>query len=144
MEDTDEKFSEEENKKESKESKPLIKKARNYFILGKIGESLKMFSESASNYFKSLSAVNDFVLSKINLEPKDHGQRFSMLKEHFPEFYKITDSLFTVYRKTYTSELTKEELSRLREKIKEAFQNAKIRIPTLEEIKEQAEILSKK
>ncbi len=104
--------------KENQEAESLIKKAKNYFILGNIGDSLDMHSESATNYFKSLSAVDDFILNKINLKPKNHAERFSMLRQYFPEFYKITDSLFNVYRRTYTSELTKEELSRLRERIK--------------------------
>lgn len=135
---------EKENQSLDQEAIALIKKARNYFILGNIGKSLNMHSESATNYFKSLSAVDDFILNKINLNPKNHTERFSMLRQHFPEFYKITDSLFNVYRKTYASELTMEELSRLRKKIKEAFQNAGIKIPDNKDIKEQAEKLSKK
>jgi len=126
------------------ESKILRKKARNYFILAKIGESLNMFSESASNYFKSLSAVNDFILSKINLKPKDHKERFFMLKENFSEFYKITSSLFNVYRRTYTSELNKEELLRLRKRVEEAFKNAEIEIPNDSEIEKETERILKK
>ena len=126
------------------DSEILKKKAKNYFVLAKIGESLNIFSESASNYFKSLSAVNDFILSKINLKPKDHKERFLMLKQNFPNFYKITSLLFNVYRRTYTSELTKTELLRLREKVKEAFQNAKIEIPDNSEIEKETEKISKK
>ena len=87
------------------------KKAKNYFILGNIAQNLKMYSEAASNFFKSLSAINDLTLEKIGLRASDHNQRFHLLKQNIPELYKITDKLFSVYRRTYTQALNSEELS---------------------------------
>lgn len=120
----------------------LDKKARNFFIIAKISEKLGMLSESASNYFKSLSAVNDYMLSKAGLRAKDHSERFLLLKINFPELYEITDKLFTTYRRTYTEELKKEELSHLRKNVEEAFEHAGISIPTDEELKKKTEELS--
>lgn len=61
----------------------FVKKARNYYIAGEIGERLGNFDVAYTNYFKSLAAINDFILSKINLFPKDHNERFVMLKDTF-------------------------------------------------------------
>ena len=57
-----------------------------------------------------------------------------MLKYRFPDFYKATSSLFMTYRRAYTKEITKEETRILKERLKEAFKNAKIEIPQYEEI----------
>ena len=114
----------------------FIKKARDYFISGEIAERIGNFDVASSNYFKSLAAINDFVLSKVNLFPRDHAERFIMLKENFPDFYRITSSLFLTYRRAYTKEITLNEIIILKEKLKEAFKNAKIPAPTDKEVEE--------
>lgn len=107
----------------------LVLKAKNYLIIGKIAEDKEMFDVACTTYFKSLAAVNDFILSKIKLFPKDHNDRFLMLKEKEPFLYKLTSSLFLVYRRTYTCNLDKQETISLRQKLMEAFEYAKIKIP---------------
>lgn len=114
----------------------LLEKARNYYISGEIAERLSNYDVACTNYFKSLAAINDFLLSKKNLFPKDHNERFDMLRENIPELYKLTASLFLTYRRTYTKEISKEETNALKEKLKEAFKNAGIDIPTNNEIEE--------
>lgn len=114
----------------------LKNKAKNYFILGIIAENLKMSSESATNFFKALFAVDDLaLLEKINDKPKDHTERFNMLRENIPELYTITDRLFSIYRRTYTQDLEKEETNLVKKRVMEAFKNAKISVPTNEEVK---------
>ena len=123
----------------------LREKAKNYFILGVIAENLNMNSESATNYLKSLFAIADSLILEIkNLKPKDHAERFNLLKLYFPKIYAITDSTFNTYRRTYTQELNKEELKIVKKRLIEAFENAKINIPTNEEIKRRFEEFIKK
>ena len=112
----------------------LILKAKDYFIIARMSEILAKYDVACSNYFKSLSAINDYVLSKKSLFPKDHNERFLMLKENESLLYKITSSLFLTYRRAYTKEITKEEIKLLKEKIKEAFKHAGIEYPTDSEI----------
>jgi hypothetical protein len=114
----------------------LIKKAKNYFIAGAIQERIGNFDVASTNYFKALSAVNDFVLSGRNLFSKDHNERFSLLKENEHFLYKVTSSLFLTYRRAYTNEISAEETKLLKERIKEAFEYGKIDIPTESEIDE--------
>lgn len=122
----------------------LKEKARNYFIIGCIAHNMGMFSEAASNFFKALFAVDDFDLSKYGEKPKDHTERFDLLKMKSPKLYSLTDRLFSTYRRTYTQELQKEELLLVKERIIEAFRNAGIEIPTDREIKEKIAELAKK
>jgi len=103
-------------------------KAKDYFIIAEIAEKMAKFDVACTNYFKSLTAINDFILSQINFFPKDHHERFEMLKEKHPFLYKITSSLFLTYRRAYTHEINKDETLALKNKIKEAFQYAKITI----------------
>ena len=114
----------------------LSVKAKNYFILGVIAETLDMPSEAATNFFKALFAVDDMAIKqKTGNKPKDHTERFNMLKTNLPELYTITDRLFSSYRRTYTQDLEKEETDLVKNRVMEAFKNAKIPIPTDEEVK---------
>ena len=113
----------------------LTKKAKDYFRIAEISENLKMLDVACSNYFKSLSALNDFVLSKKDKIPKDHHQRFSMLKQLEPFLHKIPVSLFLTYRRAYAKEINSKEIINLKNKIKEAFKYAGINIPTANETK---------
>lgn len=109
----------------------LEEKARNHYILALFGEKKGMTSEAISNYFKSLFAVCDFTLAgKTGSEPKDHTERFRMLEKTDRFLYELLDTLFSVYRKTYTSRLTKARVEHIRKKVDEAFKYAKIEIPT--------------
>jgi len=121
------------------------KKAINYFIIGLIAEKLDMRSEAATNFFKSLFAIDDSALFRtISKKPKDHTERFRLLEENLPELYVITDRLFSTYGRTYTQELSKEELRLVKKRIMEAFANAKISAPTDSEIEEKFKELLKK
>jgi len=122
----------------------FAKKAKNYFIIAMMAEKMKMYSESISNYFKSLSAINDFALEKINLKAKDHSKRFRLLEQNFPELYAIADKMFIVYRRTYTNKLNKKEVEILRQNVKKAFENAGVQIPSIEEIEDKTKKISEK
>ncbi len=51
----------------------LNEKAQNYYVLGRIAETLAMYAEAATNYFKALFAVDDFSIAALNKpSPKDH------------------------------------------------------------------------
>ncbi|MBI2668383.1 hypothetical protein HYX14_00935 [Candidatus Woesearchaeota archaeon] len=120
-------------------------KARNYFLLGSIALKLRMPSEAATNFFKALFAVDDSVLyDQLKLEPKDHTERFDLLRKNSPRLYSITDRMFHTYRRTYTQELNEEEVLLIRKRVMEAFEHARIVIPTDEEVKSKFEELLKK
>lgn len=122
----------------------LEQKARNYFIIAVVAEIFGMTSEAATNYFKALFAVDDAAISRIGKIPRDHTERFAMLEANFPTLYRITDRLFSTYRRTYTKDLEKEEVALVKKRVEEAFTHAKIPLPTNEEIKRKFEEVVKK
>ena len=74
-------------------------------------------------YFKCLFGIFDYIIySKQKLIPKDHTQRFEILKEDYPKYYLILDKLFQVYRDAYTNKINKEKCD---EVVKNVLQIAK-------------------
>ncbi|MEW6408448.1 MAG: hypothetical protein AB1465_07245 [Patescibacteria group bacterium] len=109
----------------------LRERAKNYYIIASIAEKKGMYAESISNYFKSLFALCDFILyKKIKQIPKDHSERFSLLKINDKYLYSTLDVLFSTYRETYTKILNIKQVIHVKEKIKMVFEYAKINIPT--------------
>lgn len=104
----------------------LVKKTKDYFEIAQYAESLGMFDVAATNYFKSLAALDDFVLAKKSFFPQDHNERFRMLKDNEPFLYKISSSLFLIYRRTYTKDISQEEITLLKQRLGEAFKYAGI------------------
>ena len=67
-------------------------------------------------YFKTLFAIHDFILlKKIGYAPKDHTERFKLLKKEFPKEYEEIDSEFNTYRSTYNNVISKETCKRIKE-----------------------------
>ena len=123
----------------------LTNKARNYFILGSIAESLGMPPEAASNLFKALFAADDAkIFELVKDSPKDHTERFMILKARLPVLYDITDRLFTLYRRTYTQDLEMSEVRLVKKRVMEAFEYAGIPVPGDEEVKKRIEDISRK
>ncbi len=123
----------------------LTNKARNYFILGSIAESLGMPSEAASNFFKALFAADDAkIFELVKDSPKDHTERFMILKARLPALYEITDRLFILYRRTYTQDLEMPEVRLVKKRVTEAFGYAGIPVPGDDEVKKKLEELSRR
>src|SRR3989338_1102180 len=59
---------------------------------------LKDYTSSTILYFKTLFAIKDFfLLEKLGYAPKDHTERFAILKIKFPDEYRILDSEFNTF-----------------------------------------------
>ncbi|MBS3137027.1 hypothetical protein J4232_01215 [Candidatus Woesearchaeota archaeon] len=66
-------------------------------------------------YFKAIFvSLDSMILSRIGRTPKDHTERFTILKKEFPEYYKRLDILFQIYRDTYTKKIDKETCEEIR------------------------------
>ncbi len=58
-------------------------------------------------YFKTwFLALDILLLEKEGKSPKDHIERFKMLKSAFPDQYQVLDDYYPIYRHTYTSIIT--------------------------------------
>tara|TARA_Y100000310_G_C20576876_1_gene760883 strand:+ start:869 stop:1198 length:330 start_codon:yes stop_codon:yes gene_type:complete len=88
----------------------------------------KDYTSSTILYFKTLFAIQDFVLlDKIGESPKDHKTRFKKLEKHFPELYTELDIEFTTYRDTYSKIIDKETCKRIKKIIENDFKKYKIK-----------------
>ena len=108
----------------------LKERAGNFFVIGTIAQKKDMNAESISNYFKSLFAICDLVLyRKTKIIPKDHTERFVLLKKNDHFLYEILDRLFSTYRETYTKELSSARVDHVKKKLEEVLKYANVEIP---------------
>ena len=85
------------------------------------------FTSATILYFKTLFAIQDFILlQKIGYAPKDHTERFRLLKKEFPDSYTIIDSEFNTYRSTYSRILSKETCNRIKKVVENEIEKYKI------------------
>jgi hypothetical protein len=103
-------------------------------------EQIKIFKKSADTifntgdytsatilYFKTLFAIEDFLLlQKIGYSPKDHTERFSLLKKNFPDAYKLVDMEFNTYRDTYSKLIGKQTCLRIKMAVENEIRTNKI------------------
>jgi len=122
----------------------LASKARNHFLLGSMAESMGMVSEAASNFFEALFAADDSkIFELVKDRPKDHTDRFTILKARLPALYDITDRLFTIQKRSLLKDLEMPEVRIIKNRVMEAFGHAGIPVPGEEEIKKKIEELSR-
>ena len=76
---------------------------------------LQDYTSATILYFKTLFAIHDYkLLKKIGKAPKDHTERFKLLKEEFPQSYRELDMEFNTYRNTYNRNIDKETCDRIK------------------------------
>ena len=84
---------------EYEEKEVLKENVLNFFKSAEIIYTTRDYNSAITLYFKSIFASFDFViLNKLGKTPKDHTERFNILKSNFPEYYTILDKLFSTYR----------------------------------------------
>ena len=67
-------------------------------------------------YFKALFSTFDWIiLRKFGRIPKDHTDRFQILKQNYSEFYVFLDKYFPKYRESYTMSISKEDCDKIKE-----------------------------
>src|SRR3989338_6894366 len=73
------------------------------------------FTSATILYFKTLFAIQDFVLlDKTGESPKDHAERFRKLEKHFPDLFRELDMEFSTYRDTYSKIIDRETCLRIK------------------------------
>lgn len=78
----------------------------------------KRYNPSVSSYFKALVILCDWKIYKERgLLPKNHSERFFILRNHFHEAYFLIDSLFKEYRESYNLRMNKEDAIKLKENV---------------------------
>lgn len=70
----------------------------------------RRYNASVSDFFKSISTFCDFLIySEMKLLPKNHNERFDLLKKYFPSIHIKLLSLFKKYRESYNLRLSEKD-----------------------------------
>ena len=107
--------------------KELLENANEFLESGKENFEKKRFNVSASDYFKSIVIFCDYLIYReIKRLPKNHSDRFNLLKLYFEEIHDKVSSLFKEYIKSYNLKRNKEdciELEKYANEIKRIAEN---------------------
>jgi len=96
---------------------------KEFIMVGKLAEAKGLLIPATDNYFKALIHAIDFSLfDKIGKIPDSHTERFRILERENKELYKLVDSLFNLYRKSYRSSINKEEFKEIKDGLRKTLE----------------------
>jgi hypothetical protein len=106
----------------------LKENAREFLSEARQSEINNSLNTSATLYFKAIVvAIDYFILTKEKFIPKNHTERFEILREKYQKFYQILDRDFPLYQKTYSLKVNKEQVELLKDDCKEIFAETDIK-----------------
>lgn len=94
----------------------LLQNADEFLESGKENMKRRRFNPAVSDFFKAIVILCDYLLyTEIKIMPKNHNERFVLLKTHFPEIYSRVSSLFNTYTESYNLRVGEGEAKILQE-----------------------------
>jgi hypothetical protein len=94
----------------------LLGNAEEFLESGEDNLRKKRFNASVSDFFKAIVILCDYLLYReIKALPKNHAERFSLLKIHFNSIYREISELFNIYTLSYNQKLNEKDVLKLRE-----------------------------
>jgi len=107
----------------------LIKNIKNFVNSADLLYEKADYTSACILYFKALFSIIDYLLLISGKGiPKDHTERFQILKSYSSRLYIILDKLYSIYRASYTVSITKENCDKVRENVKKLVKEFKIEI----------------
>ncbi|MBU3924074.1 MAG: HEPN domain-containing protein [Nanoarchaeota archaeon] len=80
----------------------LLKNANEFLASATENLTKKRYNAAVSDFFKSIVIFSDYLIyQEIKRFPKNHNDRFHLLKIHFEEIYNKVSPLFKSYIKSY-------------------------------------------
>ena len=96
--------------------KEIIDNAKEFLESGEDNLKKQRWNASVSDFFKAISNFCDVLIYKdIKILPKNHNERFQLLKKYFPSTYHKILHFFKTYRESYNLRLKKEDALKLKE-----------------------------
>ncbi|MBS3080221.1 hypothetical protein J4221_02010 [Candidatus Pacearchaeota archaeon] len=93
----------------------LLKNAEEFLESGNENLKKERFNADVSDYFKAIVILADYLIYvEIKIMPKNHNERFPLLKTYFKESYKDISELFDIYTKSYNLRLEKKDADKLK------------------------------
>lgn len=107
----------------------LIKNIKNFKKSAEVVYSTGDFTSSTILYFKCLFVVIDLIiLQKLGKTPKDHSERFDILKENFSDLYSFLDKHYSIYRQTYSLTIDKLTCDEVKQNVERIIKEYKINV----------------
>jgi len=107
----------------------LIKNIKNFKNSAEVVYGTRDYTSSTILYFKCLFVVMDLIiLQKKGKTPKDHTERFRILKEDFPDLYLFLDKYYPIYRQTYSLLIDKLTCDEVKKNVERIIEEHKISI----------------
>jgi hypothetical protein len=92
----------------------LLANFKEYYQTGIYSVDNKKYNSAANEFFKAFITLCDMsIYRKLKILPNDHTDRFTILKINFPKLFKIDNSLFDIYRRTYKLRLSSSEVKQI-------------------------------
>jgi len=106
----------------------LLANFKEYYQTGLYSLENKKYNSAANEFFKAFITLCDIAIyRKLKILPDDHTDRFNILKINFPKLFKIDNSLFDVYRKTYKLRLSSNEVKQIQKGVIEVAETLNIK-----------------
>ena len=87
----------------------LIENIKEFTSQAKDSASKGFYNSAVTLRFKAIAVLTDlFILRTEGFIPKNHTERFQLLKAKHPKIYSILNKDFPVYQQSYRIKLTKE------------------------------------
>lgn len=100
---------------------------KQFILSGKLSEENNLLISATDNYFKALiHAVDLYLLGLIGKIPDNHTERFRILEAENSDVYRIVDELFRLYVKSYRSNISKEEFTKVKDGLKQILRLTKL------------------
>ena len=101
----------------------LIGNIKEFVKEGKEAKLNKSYNSSVTLFFKALAVSCDlYILRKEGFIPKNHTERFDILKMKYKEAYSILNKDFPVYQQSYRLKLGKEYAEVLEKDVKKLIE----------------------
>lgn len=92
----------------------LLQNAQEFLDSGNENLKKQRFNAAVADFFKGIVILCDyFIYKEMKIKPKNHNERFSLLRSYFVDTYQEVSDLFEVYTQSYTLRLTKENAEKL-------------------------------
>ncbi|MBU0628477.1 MAG: hypothetical protein KKC75_04760 [Nanoarchaeota archaeon] len=107
----------------------LLENIKEFVKEGKEARLNKAYNSAVTLFFKALAVLCDlYILKKEGFIPKNHTERFEILKSKYSEIYKIMNKDFPVYQQSYRLKINKEYAEVLEKDVEKLIENTKINI----------------
>ena len=94
----------------------LLKNINEFFESGNDNLEKGRYNVAVSDFFKAIVVCCDLLIYKnTKIVPKNHNDRFSLLKKYFTIVYKRVSELFVLYTKSYNLRLSKKDAVNVRD-----------------------------